>query len=141
VSAALFRSCLEEALLALHGAVGGAVGLELLRFDDGSGEGLVAVDGRDAHKLWPAAALVTQMRGEQCTLQARIPDRSAVTAPASAAAKRLSTGTERARSAFAAQVLGSAPSLLALANDSRAFCAALVAEEARAAATAQMNAP
>jgi hypothetical protein len=38
-------------------------------------------------------------------------------------------------------VLGSAPSLLALANDSRAFCAALVAEEARAAATAQMNAP
>ena len=95
MSAALFRSCLEEALLALHGAVGGAVGLELLRFDDGSGEGLVAVDGRDAHKLWPAAALVTQMRGEQCTLQVRIPDRSAVTAPASGAVKRRSTGAER----------------------------------------------
>jgi hypothetical protein len=108
------------------------VGLTVLRFEDGSGEGLVAVDGRDGHKLWPAAALVTQMRGEQCTLQARArPERlqSGAALPQSAGAE---TG---APPAFCAQVLGSAPSLLALANDSRAFCAALVAEEARAAAT------
>ena len=70
-SEALFRAALEEALLTLHGAVGGAVALEVLRFEASSGEGLVSVDARDAHKLGPAAALVTQLRGEQCTLQAR----------------------------------------------------------------------
>jgi hypothetical protein len=31
----------------------------------------VALDARDAHKLWPAAALLTQLGGEQCTLQVR----------------------------------------------------------------------
>ena len=70
-SASLFRAALDEALLALHGAVGGAVCLEVLRFEERSGEGLVSVDARDAHKLWPAAALLTQLRGEQCTLQVR----------------------------------------------------------------------
>ena len=72
-SAALFRAALDEALLALHGAVGGAVALRVLRFEGGNGEGIVSVDARDAHKLWPAAALLTQLRGEQCTLQARAP--------------------------------------------------------------------
>jgi RNase P/RNase MRP subunit POP5 len=70
-SAALFRAALDEALLALHGAVGGAVALRVLRFEGSSGEGVVALDARDAHKLWPAAALLTQLRGEQCTLQVR----------------------------------------------------------------------
>ena len=70
-SAALFRAALDEALLALHGAVGGAVALRVLVFEAGSGCGVVSLDSRDAHKLWPAAALLTQLRGEQCTLQAR----------------------------------------------------------------------
>ena len=72
----MFRAALDEALLALHGAVGGAVPLRVLRFEGGSGEGVVALDARDAHKLWPAAALLTQLRGEQCTLQVRTQKKS-----------------------------------------------------------------